>query len=99
VPLFLFSDVEAKARQGAANMKAISEVIYTPDGKPYQCVSFDDDELSSMVRLEDIPSDVEIEIVPFQALPFEASSPVESLPERDSSPPPCTRESSRTSRT
>ena len=78
-------------------MKAISGVMYTPDGKPYQCVPFDDDELSSMVRLEDIPSDVEIEIVPFQALLFdyrvvtdappssEASSPVESLPERDSS--------------
>lgn len=59
-------------------MKAISGVMYTPDGKPYQCVSFDDDELSSMARFD-------YRVVTDAPPSSEASSPVESLPERDSS--------------
>lgn len=60
-------------------MKAISEVMYTERGRPYQGVLLEDDELSCLIYLKDIPSDVDVYIVPFRALPATATPPAKSL--------------------
>jgi len=38
-------------------MRAISEVLYTDDGHPYQCVVLDEDEVKRSIPLKDFHSD------------------------------------------
>jgi hypothetical protein len=61
-------------------MRALSEVMYTEDGRPYQMVETNEWERKNSFRLKDVPPDRihEIILFPFRPLPFPSEPKPES---------------------
>jgi hypothetical protein len=61
-------------------MRALSEVMYMEDGRPYQMVELNEYEKKNSFYLKDVPPDRlhEVKIIPFRPLPFPSEPEPES---------------------